>query len=62
VQSETHVGLFQFRLLQRLLRDNGSPAKLGSRALDILVALVKAAGEMVSNAELRACACHNDRR
>jgi predicted ATPase/DNA-binding winged helix-turn-helix (wHTH) protein len=54
VQSGTYVfGSFQLCPAQRLLLDNGRPAKLGSRALDILVALVKAAGETVSNAEIR---------
>jgi predicted ATPase/DNA-binding winged helix-turn-helix (wHTH) protein len=54
VQGETYVfGSFQLHPEERLLLDGDRPTKLGSRALDILVALVKAAGETVSNAEIR---------
>jgi len=54
VRDATYVfGSFQFHPEERLLLDNGRPAKLGSRALDILAALVEAAGETVSNVELR---------
>ena len=53
MQDGTYVfGSFQFLPAERLLLDNGGPAKLGSRALDILVALIEAAGETVSNAEI----------
>jgi predicted ATPase/DNA-binding winged helix-turn-helix (wHTH) protein len=43
-----------FRLLpaQHLLLDSGKPVSLGSRALDILIALAERAGELVSNDEL----------
>ena len=43
-----------FRLLpdQRLLLEGDSPVRLGSRALDILTALVESAGEMVSKSDL----------
>src|SRR6202022_635348 len=43
-----------FRLIpaQRMLLDDGRPLRLGSRALDILVALVERAGETISKQEL----------
>jgi predicted ATPase/DNA-binding winged helix-turn-helix (wHTH) protein len=45
-----------FRLLRkrRLLLDNGTPVSLGSRALEILIALVERPGELVSKEELLA--------
>ncbi len=53
MQGETYVfGSFQLHPEERLLLDNGRPTKLGSRALDILIALVEAAGETVSHAEI----------
>jgi DNA-binding winged helix-turn-helix (wHTH) protein len=47
-----------FRLIpaQRTLLKGGRSVKLGSRALDILVALARRAGEVVSKKELLACA------
>jgi DNA-binding winged helix-turn-helix (wHTH) protein len=47
-------GPFQILPNQRLLLEEGRPLHLGSRALDILVALVERAGELVSKAELMA--------
>src|SRR5215472_13318809 len=43
-----------FRLIpsQRMLLDEGKPLRLGSRALDILIALVERAGETVSREQL----------
>ena len=43
-----------FRLLaaQRLLLEGGQPVRLGSRAFDILTALVERAGEVVGKDEL----------
>lgn len=43
-----------FRLLtaERILREGDRPVRLGSRALDILIALVARAGELVSKREL----------
>ncbi|MGA2127560.1 MAG: winged helix-turn-helix domain-containing protein, partial [Xanthobacteraceae bacterium] len=43
-----------FRLLtgQRLLLEGDEPVRLGSRALDILTALVERAGEVVGKEEL----------
>ncbi|MEA2731487.1 MAG: hypothetical protein QOF70_5962 [Acetobacteraceae bacterium] len=43
-----------YRLLaaQRLLLERGKPVRLGSRAFDILTALVERAGEVVGKAEL----------
>ena len=45
-----------FRVLpnQRLLLEGDQPPRLGSRALDLLVALVERAGELVSKGELMA--------
>src|ERR1700692_2515257 len=45
-----------FRLLprQRLLLSGNKPVRLGSRALDILIALVERAGDLVSKDELMA--------
>ena len=44
----------EFRLVPgtRTLTRNGSPVRLGSRALDILIALLGRAGQIVSKAEL----------
>jgi len=49
-----------FRLLpaQRTLLDDGKPLRLGSRALDLLIALVERAGETVGKDELIARAWH----
>ena len=44
---------------QRTLLDDGKPLRLGSRALDILVALVEQAGKTVRNSELIARAWPN---
>ena len=47
-----------FRLIpaQRLLLDDGEPLRLGSRALDILIALVKRAGKTLPKEQLIASA------
>src|SRR5215472_9367306 len=47
-----------FRLLpaQRMLLEDGKPAHLGSRALDLLVALVQSAGDTLRKDQLIACA------
>jgi predicted ATPase/DNA-binding winged helix-turn-helix (wHTH) protein len=47
-----------FRLLpaQRMLLEDGKPAHLGSRALDVLIALVQSAGETLHKDHLIACA------
>ena len=47
-----------FRLLpaQRMLLEDGKPVHLGSRALDVLVALVQSAGETLHKDQLIACA------
>src|SRR6266513_1993391 len=50
-----HIFAFgPFRLLaaQRLLLDGDTPVRLGSRAFDILAALVERAGEVVDKEEL----------
>jgi predicted ATPase/DNA-binding winged helix-turn-helix (wHTH) protein len=48
MDGETFVfGSFQLIPAQRLLLDNGNPLRLGSRALDILIALVESAGETI---------------
>jgi DNA-binding winged helix-turn-helix (wHTH) protein len=49
-------GSFCLMPTQRVLLGAGKPLRLGSRAFDLLVALVKRAGETVRNDELIACA------
>src|ERR1700722_1631386 len=51
---EPAISFGPFRLLsgQRLLLERGKPVRLGSRAFDILTALVERAGEVVSKEEL----------
>jgi DNA-binding winged helix-turn-helix (wHTH) protein len=46
-------GPFHILPSQRLLLEGDQPLRLGSRAFDILVALVERAGELVSKDELR---------
>jgi DNA-binding winged helix-turn-helix (wHTH) protein len=50
----TEISFGSFRLLpaQRLLLDGNKPIRLGSRALDVLVALVERPNELVSKEEL----------
>jgi predicted ATPase/DNA-binding winged helix-turn-helix (wHTH) protein len=52
--AERAVSFGPFRLLpgQRLLLEGDTPVRLGSRALEILIALVARAGELVSKGEL----------
>lgn len=45
-------GPFQLRPAQRALSGDGKPVRLGSRAFDILVALVERAGETITKEEL----------
>jgi len=54
--SERTITFGDFRLVprQRLLLDNEAPVRLGSRAFDILIALVERPGELVSKEELLA--------
>ena len=47
-------GPFRLHADKRLLEKNGVPIALGSRALDLLIALVEHAGEVVSKQELMA--------
>ena len=47
-------GSFTLLPTQRLLLDGESPVRVGGRALDILMVLVKAAGEVVGHDELMA--------
>jgi DNA-binding winged helix-turn-helix (wHTH) protein len=47
-------GPFHVLPYQRLLLEGDRPLRLGSRALDILVALVERAGDLVSKGELMA--------
>ncbi|RON20862.1 hypothetical protein BK660_17630 [Pseudomonas brassicacearum] len=53
-QSPQSIIFGHFHLLpsQRLLLKSGTPIDLGSRALDVLIALVEHAGEVVSNRDL----------
>ena len=55
-QAQWALNFGPFRLLpaQRLLLDDGAPVRLGSRALEILIALAERAGEIVSSQELMA--------
>jgi DNA-binding winged helix-turn-helix (wHTH) protein len=52
----TEISFGSFRLLpaQRLLLDGNKPVQLGSRALDLLIALVERPSELVSKEELMA--------
>jgi DNA-binding winged helix-turn-helix (wHTH) protein len=54
--SASAISFGPFRLLagQRLLLDGDRPVRLGSRALDILIALTERPGELVSKRELMA--------
>ncbi len=45
-------GPFHLHVTERLLEKNGTPVKIGSRALDILIALVEHAPEVVSKGDL----------
>jgi DNA-binding response OmpR family regulator len=45
-------GPFRLSPMQRLLTEAGTPIHLGSRALDMLVALLERPGELVSKEEL----------
>jgi DNA-binding winged helix-turn-helix (wHTH) protein len=52
--AEHEISFGRFRLLpvQRLLLEGDKPVRLGSRALDLLIALVERRGEVVSKSEL----------
>src|SRR5258708_24837093 len=54
--SERSISFAPFRLLpaQRLLLEDDNPVRVGSRALDILTALVERPGELVGKHELMA--------
>src|SRR6516165_2488023 len=53
VDEETFAfGSFRLIPAQRVLLDDGKPLRLGSRALDILIALVEGAGETVHKDQL----------
>jgi len=56
ILSERAISFGPFRLLptQRLLVEDGKPVRLGSRALEILIALVARAGDLVGKDELMA--------
>jgi TolB-like protein/DNA-binding winged helix-turn-helix (wHTH) protein/Tfp pilus assembly protein PilF len=54
VVGEVRFGRFRFDLGQRELSRDGTPVRLGSRALDILQALAEARGEVVSKDALLA--------
>jgi DNA-binding winged helix-turn-helix (wHTH) protein len=49
---ELSFGPFRLFPAQRLLQKADQPLRLGSRALDILIALVERPGELISKAEL----------
>jgi predicted ATPase/DNA-binding winged helix-turn-helix (wHTH) protein len=48
-------GPFKLFLRQKQLLEGNKPVRLGSRAFDLLAALVERSGEVVSRAELEAC-------
>jgi DNA-binding winged helix-turn-helix (wHTH) protein len=53
VADETYVfGSFHLVPAQRLLLDDGKPLRLGSRALEILIALVESAGKALPNDQI----------
>jgi predicted ATPase/DNA-binding winged helix-turn-helix (wHTH) protein len=49
-------GAFRLIPVQRMLLEDGKPVHLGSRALDLLVALVQSAGDTLHKDQLIACA------
>ena len=52
VEQVFSIGPFRLLTEQRLLLEDDRPVRLGSRAFDILAALVERAGEVVSKEEL----------
>jgi DNA-binding winged helix-turn-helix (wHTH) protein len=54
IPTEISFGSFRLRPAQRLLLDGNKPVQLGSRAFDILIALVERPSELVSKEELMA--------
>jgi signal transduction histidine kinase/DNA-binding winged helix-turn-helix (wHTH) protein len=55
LQMENNVvlfGCFRLSVAERLLEQNGSPVKLNDRALDVLIALVEHAGEIMDKKDL----------
>ena len=52
ITSEIRFGSFRLLPAQRLLLDGNEPIQLGSRALDVLIALVERPSELVSKEEL----------
>jgi DNA-binding winged helix-turn-helix (wHTH) protein len=52
ITTEISFGLFRLLPAQRLLFDGNKPVRLGSRALDVLIALVERPNELVSKEEL----------
>jgi hypothetical protein len=52
VPSEIRFDSFRLFPARRLLLDGDSPVRIGSRALDLLIALINRRGETVSRAEL----------
>jgi DNA-binding winged helix-turn-helix (wHTH) protein len=47
-----HFGPFRLSATERILKKGGVPVRLGSRALDILIALVERPAEVVTKKEL----------
>ena len=56
---ELVFGPFRIVPLRRIIERDGEPIKIGSRAFEILIALVDRAGEVVSKAELLSCVWQN---
>src|SRR4030095_4052069 len=61
VSPERAISFGPFSLFprQRLLLEAGTPVHIGSRALDLLIALVERPGELLSKDELISCAWPN---
>src|ERR1700742_3315841 len=52
VQGVIAFGPFQLSAAERLIERSGEPIELGGRAMDILIALVERAGDVVSQRDL----------
>src|SRR5882757_3654998 len=51
-QGDIAFGPFRLSPAERLIERNGQPVELGGRAMDILIALVERAGDVVSQRDL----------
>src|SRR5260370_40347401 len=58
-QGAIAFGPFRLSAAERLIERSGEPLQLGGRAMDILIALVERAGDVVSQRELIDCVWPN---